>query len=122
MTSVRGTKQLIAKLCRIDDRVAQRVEQIVAATAINVQNDAKQNLVDNGSVVTATLKNSILAKKDPSKPLTYRVGTPVEYAAFVEYGTVRSRPKPYLEPALRDNAADFKKKIKKAVKDGVRSV
>ena len=122
MTSVRGTKQLIAKLGRIDDRVAQRVEQIVAATAINVQNDAKQNLVDNGSVVTATLKNSILAKKDPSKPLTYRVGTPVEYAAFVEYGTVRSRPKPYLEPALRDNAADFKKKIKKAVKDGVRSV
>lgn len=42
---------------------------------------------------------------------TVVIGTNVEYAAYVEMGTSRSKPYPYLRPALKDNLNTLKKII-----------
>ena len=48
---------------------------------------------------------------------TVVLGTNVEYAAYVEMGTSRSRPYPYLKPAIEGN----KDTIKKVIEDYLKS-
>lgn len=49
------------------------------------------------------------------------IGTNVEYAAYVEMGTSRTDPQPFLKPAVTDNMDKYKKileaEIKNALKD-----
>ena len=56
------------------------------------------------NVDTGRLVNSItnIVKDDAAY-----VGTNVEYAAYVELGTHKSRPYPYLVPAARDHAKEY---------------
>jgi HK97 gp10 family phage protein len=49
-------------------------------------------------VLTGNLRNSIQTDVE-SDGLTAHVGTGVEYAAYVEFGTRRMAPRPYLAPA-----------------------
>lgn len=39
-------------------------------------------------------------------------GTGVDYATYVEFGTFRQRPKPFLRPALMKHRADMSKKFR----------
>lgn len=48
---------------------------------------------------------------------TVCLGTNVEYAAYVEMGTSKSRPYPYLKPAIENN----KDTIKKVIEDYLKS-
>lgn len=56
------------------------------------------------NVDTSTLVNSITHQVQGD---TAYVGTNVEYAAYVELGTRKSRPYPYLVPAARDHAKEY---------------
>ena len=58
-----------------------------------LQQDASRRINN----VTGTLSNSIGFKVRGDE---VSVGTNVEYAPYVEYGTSRSKPYPYLRPAL----------------------
>ena len=100
---------------------------------------AKQNLTDNGSVDTGLLRNSITfarggqkantssyaaskggvsgsysgtAPSDKSGEKSVYIGTNVEYAPYVELGTVRTRAKPYLRPAAENHGEEYKKIIR----------
>ena len=53
----------------------------------------KTNPKGKGSVASDTIS-------PPSNPLDVYVGTPVEYAPYVEYGTARSNAYAFLRPAL----------------------
>lgn len=70
---------------------------------------AKTNIVRNRSVITANLKNSIAHKQIDEK--TEAIGTKVYYAPFVELGTRRARPKPYLKPALEAHKDQYQNVI-----------
>lgn len=48
---------------------------------------------------------------------TVYVGTNVEYAAYVEMGTSRMRPYPYLKPAVVDHVQEYKKLADRYLKD-----
>jgi len=74
----------------------------LARRAINVQNQAKLNASGRPgpNVQTGRLRSSIAFQVVNDGGLVARVGSNVEYAAFVELGTDRSRPYPYLRPAL----------------------
>ena len=83
-----------------------------------------------GSITYATKKEADLpgpkAKFDdkvsrPSKKQTLHVGTNVEYAQHVEYGTVRSGAQPYLRPALNDNRRRIVEIFKEEVHKGLES-
>lgn len=90
---------------------------------------AKRNLTDNGSVDTGRLRNSITYVIDNGEVY---IGTNVEYAPYVEFGTGRyvagGRPtpwvyqdsegnwhwtagnpaKPYLAPAAKDHTKEYR--------------
>lgn len=69
----------------------------LARRAIKVENAAKRYCpVDTGRLRSSITRE--LAREGDD--LTARIGTNVEYARFVELGTVRNVPKPYLRPAL----------------------
>ena len=110
-----------------------------------VESAAKEKLTENGSVDTGLLRNSIThalggekaaidqytadkggetgsydgnAPKDGKGERSVLIGTNVHYAPHVELGTVHSRAKPYLRPAVEEN----RDKIQKAIQLAFRNV
>jgi len=102
---------------------------------------AKKNLTANKSVDTGNLRNSITHKVAGNDAY---IGTNVEYAPYVEFGTgiyaskgtsakeipwvyqdsggnwhrtKGSRPKPYLRPAASEHGEEYKQIIKDALKN-----
>lgn len=59
---------------------------------------------------TGRLRNSITFTVDGQS--TY-IGTNVEYATFVEMGTTRMAPRPYIKPAALNHTAEYKEIAKK---------
>ena len=58
----------------------------------------------------------------PSDKWTLYVGSNVKYAPYIEYGTVRSKARPYLRPALhlfkKEIVRDFSKWVQEHLKRG----
>lgn len=63
-------------------------------------------------VDTGRLKNSITHKLAASEKAVY-VGTNVEYAIYVNYGTKRMTPHPFLKNAIEKNQAEILAILKK---------
>lgn len=59
-------------------------------------------------VDTGNLRNSLTSEVD-SADKSVIIGTPVEYAPFVEYGTSRQRAQPYLRPAVENHMDEYKR-------------
>ena len=55
-------------------------------------------------VDTGRLRNSILSETDDT---TAYIGTNVEYAAYVEMGTSKTKAQPYLQPAGQDHESEY---------------
>jgi len=71
----------------------EQAERMIRAATIAVSNQAKQlSPVDTGA-----LRRSITHQ---SSGLHGEVGTSIEYAPYIEYGTYRTPKQPYLRPAL----------------------
>lgn len=64
-------------------------------------------------VDTGNLRNSITHTTDED---TAYIGTNVEYAAYVELGTLKTKAQPYLRPAAENHAAEYKEIIEKYLK------
>lgn len=77
-----------------------------------VESSAKQNLESMGAVKTGKLKDSITHETDRNN-LSVEIGTSVEYAEFVEFGTVKMGPRPFLRRALYENEKEIINLIKK---------
>lgn len=119
-------KQIVSAVEAAEDRGLQ-------TAGMMAESQAKTNLRDNESIDTGLLRNSITWAFGGEKPAisSYKadkgnktgsysetapsakegkavyIGTNVEYAPFVEFGTVRSGAKPYLQPAASKVASDF---------------
>ena len=86
--------------------------------------------VDTGRLrnsITYATKTSHSSGQAPAEPSDYAmmgavtegevvIGTNVEYGPFVEMGTSRSRPYPFLRPALENNKATLKKILEDTLK------
>lgn len=135
--AIENLDKLISKLEKLDD-----VNQAMEQACILVENEAKIKCpVDNG-----LLRNSITHYiEDNPNELVGVVGTNVEYAPYVEFGTgiysslgngrqdrwkykdakgewhstIGQHPQPYLQPALEENRRKIEKMFKEQVKKGV---
>ncbi len=45
------------------------------------------------------------------------IGTNVEYAPYVEFGTSKQKPQPYLKPAVTDHVDEYKRIVKSILKE-----
>lgn len=136
--AIENLDKLISKLEKLDN-----VNQAMEQACILVENEAKIKCpVDNG-----LLRNSITHYiEDNPDELVGVVGTNVEYAPYVEFGTgiysslgngrqdrwkykdakgewhstIGQHPQPYLQPALEENRRKIEKMFKEQVKKGVK--
>lgn len=136
--AIENLDKLISKLEKLND-----VNQAMEQACILVENEAKIKCpVDNG-----LLRNSITHYiEDNPNELIGVVGTNVEYAPYVEFGTgiysslgngrqdrwkykdakgewhstIGQHPQPYLQPALEENRRKIEKMFKEQIKKGVK--
>lgn len=99
------------------DKAIQNMEDAInkalTASALVVEGQAKALC----PVDTGNLRNSITHDVEGKEA---RVGTNVEYAPFVELGTVKMAAQPYLNPALEQNKGNIKKIFADALKEAVK--
>ena len=56
--------------------------------------------------------------KEPEGKRTVYIGTNVEYAQDVEFGTSKQKAQPYLKPAVTNHIDEYKKIVKSTLKEG----
>ena len=102
--------------------------------AINVEGDAISLVpVDSGRLkgsITYAVKGGESNTRSPAKPgdgvssptdeMTAHVGTNVEYAQHVEYGTVKMSAQPFLRPALNQNRKSGNRIMQTEIREGLK--
>lgn len=97
----------------VEKACAEAIYRSLEAVGLRAEGDVKQEITKpkkhkswdkkhakvRGSVDTGTLRNSITHEARPSQEAVL-IGTPTEYASFVEFGTSKSPAYPFLRPAL----------------------
>ena len=84
------------------DTLTRRASQVVRKAALDTMADAKMV----APVDTGNLRNSITTDARPGD-LRAVVEATTDYAAYVEFGTRRMRPQPYMRPAQDRNTPGF---------------
>jgi HK97 gp10 family phage protein len=81
----------------------EAVKVALEAVGLQAENYAKRLC----PVDTGNLRNSITHDTDVGELCAY-VGTNVEYAAYVEYGTQKTKAQPYIKPAVNNHQAEYR--------------
>ena len=76
---------------------------------------AERYAVEACPVRTGNLREKITNFPQPSENAVI-VGTNVEYAPYVELGTSRQTPQPFLRPAASDHADEYRDILKRTLK------
>ena len=99
---------VINSLERSVEKAIQAAEKELQLTALEIERDAKLN----APVDTGMLRASITSTGGGSE---YEIGTNIEYAPFVEYGTRYMAAQPFLLPAFDEVVKNLQANIMKAV-------
>lgn len=101
-----GAGVRIVGLLRVKEAVSEeRLDAALKKVTLLVERHAKEYC----PVRTGRLRASIHHGK--LGDLTYYVGSNVEYAVFVEFGTYKMAAKPYLRPAMKRAVAEVSGKV-----------
>ena len=109
---VTGIDKLVKTLSQME-AMKEPVAEAMELSLEKVVTDAKAIV----PVRTGTLQRSIMFSGGEGE---YTVGSRVNYAPFVEYGTSRMRPQPFLTPALLWNVSALKEALLDIVGDWLR--
>lgn len=80
-------QRCINDLRKYNQNVQKGARVVINTTAYSVANDAKRNLTQNKSVVTGRLRSSIKVITNLAR-FEAKTGTDINYAPYLEYGTV----------------------------------
>jgi len=141
MIKIQNKNRLISKLKKLSDSSQFPVKQTLLKSAIKIENDSKK-LISTGSrsgVVyyrggvasrrsapgeppktdTGRLVSSI-KKTKLNSGFEYLVGTNVKYGRYLEFGTNKILPRPWLQPTFLKNKKEIIKNINREVKKALR--
>lgn len=108
-------KELADKLRAFGAKAETELEKAVLKGALKVEGDAKRDCPHDTGYLRASITHQFY--KNAAEPFAL-VGTNVEYAPYVENGTSKQAPQPYLRPAFEKNIDDIQEEIKAAFKWG----
>lgn len=118
---VKGVPEAKAQLARLSDALAGKVLlRAVVAGALIVQNSAKRK----APYKTGNLRRSIhIEPRGVSRgAASVEVGTNVEYAHYLEFGTRYMAARPYLRPALDENRTAVQAAVTSALRSQIAAV
>jgi HK97 gp10 family phage protein len=93
------------------DKVKKAIEEAEERALLAISEYVRGEASLRCPVDTGNLRGSIDYKINTSEKET-TIGTPVEYAVYVEKGTSRQTEQPFLTPAIEDNKETIKKIVK----------
>ncbi len=95
--------------------------EVITNTAYQIEADAKSNIKSNKTVDTGRLLGSVTTKVNSNNAMVEaEIGTNVEYANYIEYGTSKMAAKPFLNPAFENNTQNIQREIENAVRNAFR--
>jgi HK97 gp10 family phage protein len=101
--TLRGDKEIIQKIKELEKSADKELRKVVEKSSVHVERQAKRIC----PVDTGRLRSSITHEvKSQDNKHQGRIGTNVEYAPAVEFGTGKQKAQPYLFPALK-TSRDF---------------
>ena len=116
-----GFRELEDKLSNLDVKLKRALEEALEEIAEKIRDDAK----DLVPVDTGSLRKSIRVEKEGELQVSViagdggvinpRTGREVDYAGFVEFGTSRMSPQPYMQPALEKNRDELLNIVKRKI-------
>jgi HK97 gp10 family phage protein len=102
----------------------EQIEQALIAIGLTAETKAKEEVTravydtpERGYIRTGDLRKRITNKVEMSEKTVY-IGENLEYAPYVELGTSRMKPRPFLKPAIMNNVDEYKKLAEQALKGG----
>ena len=104
------------KLCTVDTGLLRNsITHALAGEPAAISTYSADKAKGNKPVQTGEYSDSAPEESDPSKMAVY-IGTNVEYAPYVELGTVAQQAKPFLKPAAADHASQYRGTIEQVLK------
>ena len=104
---------------RIDAAIAQlpaKASKVVAMSALQMEAQAKMNIVSMGAVDTGYMLGSVGIIEQSALSATVAVGAE-EYPAYVEYGTSKMEARPFWRRARETVTPQFRAAAEKLLKD-----
>lgn len=95
-------------LSSYDAEVGKSLDKAVKNCVLAIQRDSKKDC----PVDTGRLRGSIVTK---TSHLEGTVGSNLEYAPYIEYGTHKVAARPFLRPAYEKNIVKLETEVKKAL-------
>lgn len=111
MASVVITTLQVEGLRTLPARLRDRTMAVVRKTALDIESGAKRRCPVRTGNLRASLTTTI--ERDG---LRAQVGTSVYYAAYVELGTRRMAPRPYLLPAAEQARPEFEAAVRELLR------
>lgn len=111
---VEGIPKIRTAFRQVSEKVTRSAQREVKRSALNIEGGAKNRV----PVDTGRLRNSI-GHETSLDELSATIGSNVEYAPFVEFGTRGRTAKPYLFPAFEEERPKFLARLRSAVKDAL---
>ncbi|PZR55226.1 hypothetical protein DNL40_02325 [Xylanimonas oleitrophica] len=109
---VRGIRRMSTDLRQAGQKAGPIVELVVRKATLDVERDAKTGVpVDTGNL-RATISSDVQAT---AGSVSGEVGPTANYGLFVELGTSKMAPQPYMGPALDRNAPAFEQAMAQIV-------
>jgi len=116
-----GLRELEDKLSGLDVKLTNALAEALDEIAEKIRDDAKSFV----PVDTGALRKSIRVEKKGKLEVRVaaggggvinpRTGREVDYAGYVEFGTSRASPQPYMQPALEKNRDEILRVVKEKV-------
>jgi len=116
-----GLTELEEKLSDLDVKLNKVLDEALEEIAEKIRDDAKSL----APVDTGALRKSIRIEKKGELQVSIvaggggvinpRTDREVDYAGFVEFGTSRMNPKPYMQPALEKNWDEILNIVKRKI-------
>lgn len=110
-------KGIEVKVTDNSDQVKAAKNAALAAALEAIAEAAEGYAVVLCPVDTSRLKNSISHGINEAEEQAI-IGTNVEYAPYVEFGTVKMKAQPYLKPAIEDHIDEYKDIAESYLKKG----
>lgn len=94
---------------KVEAELEAAVKRALMSCGVEAQSNARKYLTEKKAVDTGNLRNSVAYKVEGD---TMAVGTDVEYAQHIEFGTYKMKARTYLEPAIANHADKYREIIK----------